>query len=85
MFLVVSSVLMFCVPIIGLLAVSLAIKLRRTLRDDTLDYRKKEKTVFWVIFFACVCLCKIMSVSLFDPTSRKCFRLDGLSVCLSVC
>jgi len=68
MFLVVSSVLMFCVPVLGLFAVCLTIKLRHTLRHnnvtDQRQLRSQEKIVFWTVFFSCICLRKIVSISL---------------------
>jgi len=65
MFIVVSCGLMFCVPVLGLLAICLSIRLRQTLHNnaDTVDYqqlRYQEKTVFWTLFFACICLRKML-------------------------
>jgi len=69
-FLAMSLVLMLCVPVLGLVAVCLTIKLRRTLRDSrgTLNYRQiilQERTVFWIICFACICFRKNIFIVFF--------------------
>ena len=65
MFIWLSVVLMLCVPALGVLSLCLDIKLRQTLHrhnnDAAVDYAEinsREKTIFWIIFLACVCLRK---------------------------
>ena len=66
-----SASLMLCVPVLALPAFYLSIKLRQNLmsyHDNALDLsrlRSQEKTVFWLVFFACLCLRNAAIISLF--------------------
>ena len=57
MYIVMSAGLTLCVPVLGLLALCLAVKLRLALQrhGDQRRLRSHEKTVFWTVFAACVC------------------------------
>ena len=66
-----SAGLMLCVPVLALPAFYLSIKLRQTLlsyHDNALlsRLRSQEKTVFWLVFFACLCLRNVANISLFS-------------------
>jgi len=82
MFIALSVVLMLCVPALGVLSLCLAIKLRQTLHRhniDTVDYAEinsREKTIFSVIFLACICLRKIGCIC--EPRASEAGGMQGI-------
>ena len=73
---------MLCVPALGVLSLCLAIKLRQTLHRhniDTVDYAEinsREKTIFSVIFLACICLRKIGCIC--EPRASEAGGMQGI-------
>jgi len=69
LYMVVSLVLMLCVPVLGLLALCVSIRLCQTLNHadvNAVDRRQlvsREKTVFCLVFVASVCLRNFLTLS----------------------